>query len=171
MYEKKKKGIFTEKKPENKTSEKNDELKALVAEYVKEALEEAKSDWDKDFEEKIASEREDAIKLASMSKDERAKFEIEKREKDFESERQQYISERAEFEAAKELEAQNLPVAFARMVADSDKDVMLENISVFKKEYMKAIEAGLSGRLKGSLPRISKEKQDDADPFLNGLGM
>ena len=79
--------------------------------------------------------------------------------------------EKAEFEAAKELEAQNLPVSFARMVASSDKDVMLENIASFKKEYMKAVEAGLGNRLKGTLPRISKEKEGYGDPFLTGLGM
>ena len=36
---------------------------------------------------------------------------------------------------------------------------------------MKAIEAGLSQRLKGTLPKVSKEKEQVSDPFLNGLGM
>ena len=96
---------------------------------------------------------------------------MDKRQKDFENERQQYVSERAEFEAAKELAAQNLPVNFARMVADADKDVMAENIERFKAEYMKAIESGLSERLKGVPPRISREKENLTDPFLSGLGM
>lgn len=52
------------------------------------------------------------------------------------------VSERNEFEAAKELTAQGLPVVFARFVADGDKEKMLENISVFKAEYLKAIETG-----------------------------
>ena len=79
---------------------------------------------------------------------------MERRQKDFETERQQYVSERAEFEAAKELAAQNLPVNFSKMVADADKETMLENIASFKAEYMKAIEAGLSQRLKGTLPKV-----------------
>lgn len=58
------------------------------------------------------------------------------------AERAQYVSERNEFEAAKELTAQGLPVVFARFVADGDKEKMLENISVFKAEYLKAIETG-----------------------------
>ena len=64
---------------------------------------------------------------------------------------------------------QNLPVNFARMVADADKDVMAENIERFKAEYMKAIESGLSERLKGVPPRISREKENLTDPFLSGL--
>ena len=104
--------------------------------------------------------------MATMSAEDRAKAEMDKRQKDFENERQQYVSERAEFEAAKELAAQNLPVNFARMVADADKDVMAENIERFKAEYMKAIE-----RLKGVPPKISREKENLTDPFLSGLGM
>ena len=173
MYEKKKQEKPNSKSPEEKQEKKGgaEDIKSLVAQYVSEAIKEAKASWDKDFEQKIASEREDAAKLASMSSEERAKVEMERRQKDFETERQQYVSERAEFEAAKELAAQNLPVNFAHMVADPDKDKMLENISAFKSEYMKAIEAGLSNRLKGALPRISKEKEVSSDPFLSGLGL
>ncbi len=178
MYEKKKKGTLNnipeEKKnlmPEGNGGGKNENIKSLIAKYVDEALKEAKSSWDKDFETRIASEREDAAKMATMSSEERARVEMERRQKDFETERQQYVSERAEFEAAKELAAQNLPVNFARMVADADKETMLENISMFKAEYLKAIEMGLSQRLKGTLPKVSKEKEEMSDPFLSGLGM
>ena len=50
---------------------------------VNEAVKKAKSDWDKDNEEKIRSERDDAAKLASMSPEERAKAELEKNRKEF----------------------------------------------------------------------------------------
>ena len=146
------------------------ELKAMIKQYVCEALEDMKQSFGREIETRIAAEREDAAKMASMSSEDRARAEIEKSRKAFESERAEYVSEKAEFEAAKELTAQNLPVTFARFVADGDKDVMLENISAFKTEYLKAIEAGLTDRLKGRLPRVSKEKEQPFDPFLNGLG-
>ena len=50
-------------------------------------------------------------------------------------------------------------------------DIMAENIERFKAEYMKAIESGLSERLKGVPPKISREKENLTDPFLSGLGM
>ena len=178
MYEKKQ-GTIKEKFPREKRAyntrgaEKNEnaELKKIVERYVTQVMDKLKAEWQKEMESMIAAEREDAARLASMSSEERAKAEMDRRQKDFETEREQYMSEKAEFEAAKELEAQNLPVSFARMVASSDKDVMLENIASFKKEYMKAVEAGLGNRLKGTLPRISKEKEGYGDPFLTGLGM
>lgn len=180
MYEKKKKETikdgFSGTKNGNETSSNetvtaNDELRQLIAQFVAEAVKNERASFEKDFEGRIASEREDAQRLASMSAEDRAKVEMERREKDFESERAQYVSERAEFEAAKELAARDLPVSFAKMVANPDREIMIENIDAFKTEYMKAIEAGLSNRLKGTLPRVSREKGNISDPFLNGLGM
>ena len=157
MDEKKKQGTLNGDTKNENGGHKNDELKNLIAGYVAEAIKNEKATWEKDFSDRIVSEREEA--------------EMDKRQKDFENERQQYVSERAEFEAAKELAAQNLPVNFARMVADADKDIMAENIERFKAEYMKAIESGLSERLKGVPPKISREKENLTDPFLSGLGM
>ncbi len=180
MYEKKKKetmkdgfsgGKYGNKTSQNGAAHVNDELKQLIAQLVADAVKSERASFEKEFESRIASEREDAERLASMSAEDRAKVEMERREKDFESERAQYVSERAEFEAAKELAARDLPVSFAKMAANPDRETMIKNIDAFKTEYMKAIEAGLSNRLKGTLPRVSKEKESISDPFLNGLGM
>ena len=160
MDEKKKQGTLNCDTKNENWGHKNDELKNLIAGYVAEAIKNEKATWGKKiFSDRIVSEREDAAKMATMSAEDRAKAEMDKRQKDFENERQQYVSERAEFEAAKELAAQNLPVNFARMVADADKNIMAENIERFKAEYMKAIESGLSERLKGVPPKIFKRKR------------
>lgn len=166
-----KKGTLKSDPKTEKEGHKNNDIKSLVAEYINEALSEFKASIGKEFEERIAAERDDAAKMAAMSSEERAKAEIEKSRKSFESERAQYISEKAEFEAAKELTSQDLPVTFAKFVADGSRDTMLRNISVFKEEYLKAIEAGLTERLRGCAPRISKESEKASDPFLSGLGL
>lgn len=179
MYEKKNKGTLNNEYPKDDKGHKNNdskeqensELKSIIASYVQEAFKEAKASWEKELETRISAEREDAAKLATMSTEERAKVEMERKQKDFENERQLYVTERAEFDAAKELASQNLPVNFAKMVADADRESMMANIETFKSEYLKAIEMGLSQRLKGTLPRVSKEKEQMGDPFLNGLGM
>lgn len=170
MIDKKNKGTLKSEKPQINEGQENENLKSLIEQYVKEAVQGFKESFGKDFEGRIAAEREEAAKMATMSSEERAKAEIERNRKDFETEKAQYVNERAQFEAAKELTAQNLPVTFAPFVADGDRDTMLENISIFKTEYLKAIEAGLSDRLKGSIPKVSKEREDKTDPFLSGLG-
>ncbi len=176
MDEKKKIGTLKEELPKGDTKDKNEGhknsgVKSELEKYIAEAIAKERASWEKGLEERIASEREDAAKLASMTSEERAAAAMEKKQKDFENERQLYLNERAEIEAAKELAGEGLPVTFAKMVADADSEVMSENIRILKSEYMKAIEEGLSQRLKGGLPRISKEKETAGDPFLNGLGM
>ena len=107
MDEKKKQGTLNGDTKNENGGHKNDELKNFIASYVAEAIKNEKATWEKDFSDRIVSEREDAAKMATMSAEDRAKAEMDKRQKDFENERQQYVSERAEFEAAKELAAQN----------------------------------------------------------------
>ncbi len=149
----------------------DDSLRNMIEEYVTKALKNAQTLWEKDLESRISQEREDAARMASMSSEERAKAEMDKRQKDFESEREQYMSERAEFEAAKELAANGISVGFARMVADADREIMTENINTLKSELMKSVEEGISERLKGRAPRVSKERDEGEDPFLSGLGL
>lgn len=156
---------------DTKQGHKNDELFGIVESLVAEVLKGEKTKWEKEFSERINYEREDAARLATMSADERAKAEIDKKQKAFEAEREQYVSERAEFEAARELASQKLPVTFAAMVANPDRERMAENIALLKAEYMQAIEEGLSQRLRGNSPKISQETDMGFDPFLNGLGI
>lgn len=101
MDEKKKQGTLNGDTKNENRGHKNDELKNLIVGYVAEAIKNEKATWEKDFSDRIVSEREDAAKMATMSAEDRAKAEMDKRQKDFENERQQYVSERAEFEAGK----------------------------------------------------------------------
>ena len=94
MDEKKKQGTLNGDTKNENGGHKNDELKNLIARYVAEAIKNEKATWEKDFSDRIVSEREDAAKMATMSAEDRAKAEMDKRQKDFENERQQYVSER-----------------------------------------------------------------------------
>lgn len=159
-------GGFDEEKDGQKKTYSEDELRAEVEKRVKEA----KSLWDKDNEVKIKSERDDAAKMATMSADERARAEMEKRQKAFDEERNQYLTEKMEFEAAKELSKQNLPLSFAKLLSGGDIDATLSNIETFKEEFLKAVEAALSERLKGNTPKTGTSVREETDPFLMGFG-
>lgn len=137
---------------------------------VNEALKNAKSDWDKDSEEKIRSERDDAAKLAAMSPEEREKAEFEKNRKAFDEEKSRYIAEKMEFAAARKLSENNLPISFAKLMAGADEAETSENIENFKREFLKAVEQGLSERLKGGSIKTGNGTRVESDPFLNGFG-
>ena len=76
-----------------------------------------------------------------------------------------------EFEAQKELMKQKLPLEFAPMLAGADVEETMENVAMFKKLFLKAVEKTLSERLKGSEPKTGGIDEDDgSDPFLIGFG-
>lgn len=170
MDEKKKQGTLNGDTKNENGGHKNDELKNLIAGYVAEAIKNEKATWEKDFSDRIVSEREDAAKMATMSAEDRAKAEMDKRQRILKMKDSSMYPKEPEFEAQRNWRLKNLPVNFARMVADADKDIMAENIERFKAEYMKAIESGLSERLKGVPPKISREKENLTDPFLSRFG-
>lgn len=136
---------------------------------IEKAITEKKSEWEKGLEERLAAERDEATRLATMSADERSRLEFDKKQKAFDEERGQYMSERMEFEAAKALSNADLPISFAKILKGTDTKTTAENISVFKEEFLKAVEEEVSGRLRGYTPKIGNIPTAN-DPFLNGLG-
>lgn len=146
------------------------ELEAEVERRVNAALKSAKGSWDKENEMRLQSEREEAARMATMSADERARAEIEKKQKAFDEERKQYICEKMEFEAAKELAKYKLPLSFAKLLSGGDVDSTMSNIENFRQEFMKAVEEALSERLKGSTPKTANAVIKNTDPFLAGFG-
>ena len=151
-----------------------EEEKTYTAEELKKEIEKAveaeKASWEKDSEEKIRSERDDAAKLASMNPEERAKAEFEKNRKEFDEEKGRYLAEKMEFEAAKMLSENDLPITFAKILAGKDSAETSANIESFKKEFLKAVEQGLSERLKGGAVKTGSGIRTESDPFLNGFG-
>ena len=159
-------GFGADETAADKESYSAEEVAKLVDKRVKEALEGAVAEW----ERRLASEKDEAVKLASMSAEERARHEMDKRQKAFDDERSRFMSERMEFEAAKMLGREGLPVTFAKVLAGADADETEENIGEFKKEFLKSVEAALSERLRGKTPRIgAAEQSGGTDPFLQGL--
>lgn len=88
----------------------------------------------------------------------------------FEDELRSYQAEKLEFYAQKALAEEKLPVSFAKLLCGADESETLENIALFKEEFMKAIEAALSEKLRGTTPRTYTPSQDTFDPFLSGFG-
>ena len=89
----------------------------------------------------------------------------------FEDEKKAYMAEKMEFEAARTLSDEGMPVSFAKILAGANEEETKENVAVFKKEFMKALESALSERLKGNVPKTGNTNMQETDPFLMGFGM
>lgn len=162
---------WKEKDEKKKPDEEKTYTEEELAKEVEKRLSELKAQWEKENEQIILSERDEAARMATMSADERARAEMEKRQKAFDEERSKYLTEKMEFEAGKELAKHNLPLSFAKLLSGNDIDDTLSNIENFKQEFLKAVEAALSERLRGSTPKIGAAHKSESDPFLSGFGL
>ena len=138
-------------------------LQAETDKRVNSALEKAKLKWETEYQEKLASERSEAEKLARMSESERQKAELEKMQKGFDDERARFDAERKAFEQermklqlTKELSAKDIPIEFADFLLGQDADVTKTNLDTFSAKWeellQSKIEKHINERLQGAMP-------------------
>lgn len=145
-----------------------EKLKGYSEKELQKYLEEEKAKWNDEVEKRIASEREDAMKMAKMNESERADAEFKKRQKAFDDEKSQYMAERMEFEAAKALSKENLPVTFAAVLKGKDSEETANNVAMFKEEFLAEVEKAVSQKLRGAAPKTGVAQKEN-DPFLSGF--
>ncbi len=146
-----------------------DEFKAELDRRTQQAILTAKEKWNEGLNERLKSERDEGVRLAKLSADERAKEEQKKAQEAFEEERSQYRRERLEFETTKQLAELKLPVSFASMLAGKDAESTKANIDTFSKVWSEAIQAAVEEKLKGRTPPAASSGQSESDPFLAGF--
>lgn len=144
------------------------EFIAEVDRRVTEALKTAKTKWQTEYDTKLQAEKDEAVRLAKLSADERAKEEFKNKLTQFETERTAYQRERLVFECTKQLAAEQLPVEFAEILTGTDADTTKANIEKFKASFAKSVEASVTERLKGKTPEKGGEP-GAVDPFLAGF--
>lgn len=95
---------------------------------------------------------QEEMKKASMTPEERAKYEADEREKSL-KEREEVISLRERTADAKELLAENgLPAGFVDMVRGADKEETEKNVKAFKAQFDAAVQAQVEKRMGGRTP-------------------
>lgn len=144
-------------------------LQSETDKRVTQALKTAQEKWQADYEKKLQSEKDEASRLAKMSADERAKEEFKKERETFESEREKYQRERLEFECAKQLGENELPVSFSAWLTGNDAETTKSNFEKFKDEFSKAVQAAVENRVKGTPPKTGNQDAG-TDAFLQGFG-
>ncbi|MCD8391207.1 MAG: DUF4355 domain-containing protein [Firmicutes bacterium] len=140
-----------------------------IEELLNERIQTEKEKWEEENEEKLQKEQEKAERFASLPENERRQAELDENVKVFEDEKKQYMLEKMEFETAKLLSEEELPVSFARLLAGEDIKECRNNVNLFKEEFTKELEANLNSRLRGRTPMTNSIVENN-DPFLAGFG-
>lgn len=138
--------IDTEKTETEDKTFKQDDVNKIVTDRL--ARERAK--WEKEYNQKLESEKKEAERLAKMTAAEKEKAIFEKQKGDLAKKEKEIALKEMKFEAVKILSDKGLPVDFVDMLATNDADRTKENIDNFYKAFKAALSKAVDERIKAS---------------------
>lgn len=101
----------------------------------------------------------EAKRLAELSEDDRVKEQLKLDREAFENERLEFLKEKMNVQAEKELLTNGLPASFTKYVVTDEAESTLQNIKAFKAEWDKALEQAVKERIKSNakVPKVQSE--------------
>lgn len=134
------------------------EFDRRVSKATATAVTNAKEKW-----EMIADERvSEAEKLAKMTKDERDKYNMQKRIKDLEAREKAIAKKELQATAKNALAEKELPLELAELLDYTDAEACNQSIEALDQAFRNAVAAAVKERLKGAEP-IKKAPENDND--------
>lgn len=150
--------------------------KNMQAEFdrrVAKGINTAKERWDKETDTKILNAVAEAQRLAKMNNDQKAEYEKEQAEKKL-AKREADITRRELQATAKDILAdRGLPIELFATLDYSDAETCNKSIDAVEKAFKAAVENAVDERIKASAtnPKGTKQKMENKDPFIEGLGL
>lgn len=134
------------------------EFDRRVQKAVDTAVTDAKEKWEALTNDKLS----EAEKLAKMTKEERAEYQRQKREKELSDRETEVTRKELMAEAKNTLADKNLPAELAEVLNYTDADACNKSIETVEKAFNKAVEAAVEEKLKGGKPP-KKAPEDSGD--------
>jgi len=145
-------------------------IEAEADRKLSKSLEKKQKEWEKQFNERVKAERDEADKLAKLSQKERDDVEYQKKI-DALTEREQALQKQElRVSVVNELNEKQLPSNFADFLLGVDADKTFENIGSFKKTFDEAIENKVNERLKGDPPKVGNTGGEITKEQFNKMG-
>lgn len=135
-----------------------EELQALLQKEGDKRVSSARKKFESEFKSKLEAEREEAARLAKLSKAEREREAFEKEKAAFEKEKQELQHQKLINQVATELQTEGLPTIFANKLLGETSEATLENIKDFKKIWQEAIQKEVDNRLVTKTPKMGQSK-------------
>lgn len=130
---------------------------------VTEALKTSRSNWEKEYDQRVKKERDEATRLAKMNEDERQKEMDKKREADLAARERALNLKEMENEAMRILGQKDLPVVFARQLLGETAEDIQSNITSFEKAWNAELDKRVAEKLRGKVPPADGQSQKKTD--------
>jgi hypothetical protein len=163
-------------KPENNSEDNvikltKDEFEKKLLSEADRRVNQAKAKWEKDYEERVKTERREAERLARLSDEERQK-ENEKMFKEELSKREKEILKKEmKLEAINILAEKKLPVSFSDILIGDTAEETQHKIKAFEEAFRSEVSKEVDSRLKGSTPKggaSNSQKQFSMNDLIRG---
>jgi hypothetical protein len=138
-------------------------LQSETDKRVTEALKTSRSNWEKEYDQRVKKERDEATRLAKMNEDERQKEMDKKREADLAARERALNLKEMENEAMRILGQKDLPVAFARQLLGETAEDIQSNITSFEKAWNAELDKRVAEKLRGKVPPADGQSQKKTD--------
>lgn len=125
-----------------------EDLDKVVAKRVNEI----ETKWETKVKDIVAKERSEAERLAKLSAEEKEKEERTKKDAEIRERENALTLREMKIEAKSMLQEKGIPVDLVDFVVDLDANKTKENIEKLAKTYSKAVENGVTDKLKGTPP-------------------
>jgi hypothetical protein len=135
-----------------------EELQALLQKEGDKRVSSARKKFELEFNSKLEAEKEEATRLAKLSKAEREREAFEKEREAFELEKKELARQKAISEVVTELQTEGLPTMFSDKLLGKTNEDTLENIKTFKKIWQEAIQKEVDNRLVTKTPKMGQSK-------------
>ena len=138
-------------------------LQSETDKRVTEALKTSRSNWEKEYDQRVKKERDEATRLAKMNEDERQKEMDKKREADLAARERALNLKEMENEAMRILGQKSLPVEFARQLLGETAEDIQSNITAFEKAWNAELDKRVAEKLRGKVPPADGQSQKKID--------
>ncbi len=172
MSEKETKGAVEEQNQEVLTftqEELDKKLQSEADKRVQEALNTAKSKWEKEWTGKLEKAKTEAERLAKLSADEKKAEEDRLRAEELAKKDRELTVRELQLEAVDELNKRKLPVDFAKILLGETAEDTLEKIKLFETAFREAVQAEVDSKLKGRTPEGATGETVDMNKILRGM--
>lgn len=104
-------------------------------------------------EHKFLSQMQEAEKLRAMNEEQKVQYQLEQREKQIANKEKEFALLQNKYEAQSIMSEKNIPLAFVDFIVAEDAETMMNNISLFEREFRAAVRMEVDKRIASPTPK------------------
>ena len=104
-------------------------------------------------EERFKSQMIEAEKLRAMNEEQKFQYQLEQREKQIVEKEREFALLQNKYQAQSIMNEKNIPLAFAEFIVAEDAETMMNNITLFEREFKAAVRAEVDKRIASPAPK------------------